>query len=85
MIYTSGSTGHPKGVMVEHQSLANAYFAWEEAYDLVNGPRRHLQMAAAAFDVFTGDWQCALGALRERTLRPLPPPRSSSTLPRSPD
>jgi amino acid adenylation domain-containing protein len=60
-IYTSGSTGKPKGVMVSHQSLLNAYLAWEEAYKLQPGDC-HLQMASFAFDVFTGDWVRALGS-----------------------
>jgi amino acid adenylation domain-containing protein len=59
VIYTSGSTGKPKGVMVEHSSLVNAYFAWEDVYQL-NSLRTHLQMANFAFDVFTGDLVRAL-------------------------
>ncbi len=54
VIYTSGSTGRPKGVEVEHQSLVNAYRAWEQAYQLQRSS--HLQMASFSFDVFTGDW-----------------------------
>ncbi|NJR53717.1 MAG: amino acid adenylation domain-containing protein [Acaryochloris sp. CRU_2_0] len=60
VIYTSGSTGQPKGVMIEHQSLINAYFAWEDAYQLKSQATIHLQMANFAFDVFTGDWVRAL-------------------------
>jgi amino acid adenylation domain-containing protein len=59
VIYTSGSTGQPKGVMVEHRSLVNAYFAWEDAYEL-RQVKSHLQMASFSFDVFTGDWVRAL-------------------------
>lgn len=60
VIYTSGSTGRAKGVMIQHRSLVNAYFAWEEAYELRSRVRRHLQMASVAFDVFSGDWVRAL-------------------------
>lgn len=55
IVYTSGSTGKAKGVMVEHRSLANAYFAWQDAYGLER-LSSHLQMASFSFDVFTGDW-----------------------------
>jgi amino acid adenylation domain-containing protein len=60
VIYTSGSTGKPKGVMIQHNSLVNAYFAWEEAYQLRTTPTCHLQMASFSFDVFSGDLVRAL-------------------------
>lgn len=60
VIYTSGSTGNPKGTMISHGSLANAYHAWEEIYDLRGGVRCHLQMASLSFDVFSGDLVRAL-------------------------
>ncbi|WP_435021132.1 amino acid adenylation domain-containing protein [Tundrisphaera sp. TA3] len=77
VIYTSGSTGKPKGVMVEHRNLDNAYRGWEQSYGLDAWAGRHLQIAGAAFDVFTGDWSralCSGGALiscpREAILDP---------------
>jgi amino acid adenylation domain-containing protein/non-ribosomal peptide synthase protein (TIGR01720 family) len=54
VIYTSGSTGKAKGVIVQHRSLINAFFAWKEAYQLCS-VTSHLQMASFAFDVCTGD------------------------------
>jgi amino acid adenylation domain-containing protein len=59
IVYTSGSTGRAKGVMIEHRSLVNAYFAWADAYAL-SSLSSHLQMASFSFDVFTGDWVRAL-------------------------
>ncbi|WP_199351108.1 non-ribosomal peptide synthase/polyketide synthase [Haliangium ochraceum] len=61
VVFTSGSTGRPKGVMIEHRSLVNAYYGWEEDYGL-DGLRCHLQMASFSFDVFAGDWVRALGS-----------------------
>ncbi len=59
VIYTSGSTGKPKGTMIPHAALANAYFAWREAYGLAD-INAHLQMASISFDVFSGDLVRAL-------------------------
>jgi len=59
MIYTSGSTGKSKGVVIEHCNLVNAFFAWQDAYQLRDG-MAHLQMANFSFDVFAGDWTRAL-------------------------
>ncbi|REK71298.1 non-ribosomal peptide synthetase [Paenibacillus paeoniae] len=60
LVYTSGTTGQPKGTMVSHASLVNAYYGWEDAYRLRSDVRVHLQMASFSFDVFTGDWVRAL-------------------------
>jgi amino acid adenylation domain-containing protein/non-ribosomal peptide synthase protein (TIGR01720 family) len=61
VIHTSGSTGAPKGVQISHRNLAAATAAWQEAYALTPADR-HLQMASATFDVFSGDLARALGS-----------------------
>ncbi len=54
VIYTSGSTGMPKGCMIEHRGVVNAFDGWNAAYGLSDF-QSHLQMANFAFDVCTGD------------------------------
>jgi amino acid adenylation domain-containing protein len=50
VIYTSGSTGQPKGVMVEHRSVANVVQSFIRDYNL-RPEDRVLQQASIAFDV----------------------------------
>ena len=49
VIYTSGSTGHPKGVMIEHRSIANYVRAITETVGLT-AQDRVLQFASLSFD-----------------------------------
>ena len=49
VIYTSGSTGHPKGVMIEHQSIANYVGAITDIVG-VEARDRMLQFASLSFD-----------------------------------
>ncbi len=50
IIYTSGSTGNPKGVMIEHGSLANFVQAITQEYAITPHDRL-LQFASISFDV----------------------------------
>ena len=71
VIYTSGSTGRPKGAMITNGSLANAFYAYEEAYRLTAETTSHLQMASFSFDVFTGDFIRSLLSGSKLVLCPL--------------
>jgi non-ribosomal peptide synthetase component F len=46
--------------MVTRGNLLNAYYGWEQEYELLSRVRTHLQMASFGFDVFAGDLVRAL-------------------------
>ncbi|WP_018221337.1 non-ribosomal peptide synthetase [Salinispora pacifica] len=55
VVHTSGSTNQPKPVGISHEALARCALGWLEAYDLVDRPMTHLQLAGFGFDVFVSD------------------------------
>ena len=57
VIYTSGSTGVPKGVVVEHRSLANLLFGQRNGYVAAAGGGR-LRAALTASFSFDASWEC---------------------------
>jgi amino acid adenylation domain-containing protein len=62
IIYTSGTTGQPKGVMVEHGSIALRFHDWDRVFGLSDSAPRCLQLAKFGFDVFIADLVKALGS-----------------------
>jgi amino acid adenylation domain-containing protein len=59
VIYTSGSTGMPKGVMIEHRSIANFARAQIDLFSLTP-TSRVLQFVSLAFDVSVAEVMMAL-------------------------
>ncbi|KAH8706253.1 hypothetical protein BGZ61DRAFT_493214 [Ilyonectria robusta] len=59
IIYTSGSTGEPKGVMIEHGSLAAFVRASTDVFEVGFGTRV-LQLASFSFDASILEWSNAL-------------------------
>jgi amino acid adenylation domain-containing protein len=49
VIYTSGSTGQPKGVMIEHKSICDRLFWWQE-YSPISSEDRYLHQVSFSFD-----------------------------------
>ncbi len=69
VIYTSGSTGEPKGVMVEHRSLANLARWHSLAFEVREGSRTS-SVAALAFDAAAWEIWAALCAGSTLVLAP---------------
>lgn len=63
VIFTSGSTGSPKGVMIEHRSLANLIF-WHNAYYQITPKDKTTKYAGFGFDASVHEMypQLAAGA-----------------------
>lgn len=59
IIYTSGSTGSPKGVAVEHGSLAN-YIQWANAYYFPRGAGHFALFTPLSFDLTITSLFCPL-------------------------
>ncbi|WP_144221438.1 non-ribosomal peptide synthetase [Flavobacterium anhuiense] len=60
VIYTSGSTGQPKGVMIEHKSIANTILSQISAFSITNTDNC-LQFASPSFDASI--WEICLSLL----------------------
>ena len=50
LVYTSGSTGRPKGILIQHNSLVNAAYAFINKHRMTERDRL-LQFASLSFDV----------------------------------
>ncbi|SDS88876.1 non-ribosomal peptide synthetase [Microlunatus soli] len=62
VIYTSGSTGQPKGVMVQHQQLADLVIARTTADPMITTGDTVLSIASLAFDMMVTDIFVTLAA-----------------------
>ena len=72
VIYTSGTTGRPKGVMVEHGSLARVLLGCVETFGWT-GSDRMISAAPFSFDIFLFELLCPLLAGGSCELVPLRP------------
>lgn len=59
VIYTSGSTGYPKGVMIEHRSIINCIYNFQNQLNL-NADDKFLGIALIVFDMSILDFWGAL-------------------------
>ncbi|WP_373318977.1 AMP-binding protein, partial [Dactylosporangium siamense] len=55
VVFTSGSSGWPKASLVSHGALLSVFAGWSVAHFPGGARYRWLSLAAAGFDVFTGD------------------------------
>lgn len=70
VIYTSGSTGQPKGVMVQHQQLADLVTARTTADPVISNADTVLSVASLAFDMMVTDIFVTLAAGAQVVLPP---------------
>ncbi|MCA1568064.1 MAG: amino acid adenylation domain-containing protein [Acidobacteria bacterium] len=69
LVYTSGTTGRPKGILIQHRSLANAIYAFI-THHRVSERDRILQFASLSFDVATEEFFAAWLSGARLVMRP---------------